>query len=597
MRIRLRAYRYAFFAVALLLVLSGVSSANAAANDYGNFVTRTGTQLSLHGEPFRFSGTNMYWLGLSESGSVHYPSQFEVDNGFATAQEMGATVVRSHTLGDTVGCPDCIEPSEGVFNQTALQHIDYAIKSARDHGIRLVIPLVDNWHYYEGGKHTYTDWLGLSSENDFYTDSATIAAFEQHISVLLNHVNVYTGVAYKDDPTILAWEEGNELTNAPSSWVSTVATYIKSLDTNHLVAFGTPNGVQSNTLSVPNLDIEDYHTYPANIAGMNQDASTTEQAGKAFYVGEFDWTSGDSLQSFVSAIETNGSVGDTFWSLFPLDPTSGYVQHGDGYTLHYPGDTDNMRIRAQILRTHAYRMSERPLPPHARPGRPDITSITGQQIAWRGAAFGDIYSIERSLISANGPWTTICDLCVTDNGSPWTDTTQQEGTNWYRIQAFNVDGVASAYSNVTSVVAPGPPVVVDDLNDWTKSFDHSANVSFDHSNAQNFDGDTSRADRHIADNEWIVWRKPNMTQFEAVTYFWQGEPVSPFSLYVSADDSTWTAVTPTITSGPPPVNNMVWLQYTYSLNNLTNVSFVKVVWNNTTGMSWSPQISQVTLTS
>lgn len=28
------------------------------------FVTRSGSQLLLHGQPFRFSGPNIYWLGL-----------------------------------------------------------------------------------------------------------------------------------------------------------------------------------------------------------------------------------------------------------------------------------------------------------------------------------------------------------------------------------------------------------------------------------------------------------------------------------------------------------------------------------------------------
>jgi hypothetical protein len=66
---------------------------------------------------------------------------------------MGATAVRSHTLGISVGC-SLVEPALGKFNQVALQHIDYAIESARDHPIKLIIPLTDNWHYYHGGKHT-----------------------------------------------------------------------------------------------------------------------------------------------------------------------------------------------------------------------------------------------------------------------------------------------------------------------------------------------------------------------------------------------------------------------------------------------------------
>lgn len=66
-------------------------------------------------------------LGLQEvPGGIAYPSHFEVDDALTTAKFMGANVVRSHTLGISVGCSLCVEPALGKFNQVALQHIDYA---------------------------------------------------------------------------------------------------------------------------------------------------------------------------------------------------------------------------------------------------------------------------------------------------------------------------------------------------------------------------------------------------------------------------------------------------------------------------------------
>src|SRR5690349_2973555 len=142
----------------------------------GNFVTRSGLQLQLNGQAFRFAGANMYWLGLDENvGGLDYPTHFRVDDAFATAEAMSATVVRAHTLGISVGCPLCVEPSLGVF--VALAHIDYAIKSARDHHIHLIIPLTDNYRYYHGGKHTFTDWRHLSNEDLFYSNPTVISDF------------------------------------------------------------------------------------------------------------------------------------------------------------------------------------------------------------------------------------------------------------------------------------------------------------------------------------------------------------------------------------------------------------------------------------
>ncbi len=77
-----------------------------------------------------------------------------------------------------LGCPLCVEPSLGTFNDTAMQYIDYAIKAAHDHNLRLIIPLVDNYHYYHGGKHTFTDWRQISDEYQFYVDATVIGDIE-----------------------------------------------------------------------------------------------------------------------------------------------------------------------------------------------------------------------------------------------------------------------------------------------------------------------------------------------------------------------------------------------------------------------------------
>ena len=93
-----------------------------------NFVQRTNTNLTLDGKPFRYSGPNIEWLGLEGYGphdpyGPRYPSHFEIDDAFETAAEMGAKVARAQTMGDTVGCPLCIEPTSGNFQSGSLPGI------------------------------------------------------------------------------------------------------------------------------------------------------------------------------------------------------------------------------------------------------------------------------------------------------------------------------------------------------------------------------------------------------------------------------------------------------------------------------------------
>lgn len=64
--------------------------------------------------------------------------------------------------------------------------------------------------------------LYIPNENEFYTNETAISYFKTYITNLLNHVNVYTGIAYKSDPAVLAWETGNEL-DSPAQWTQMIS--------------------------------------------------------------------------------------------------------------------------------------------------------------------------------------------------------------------------------------------------------------------------------------------------------------------------------------------------------------------------------------
>ncbi len=563
----------------------------ATSQDMNSFVKRSGTQLMLDGRPFRFAGANMHWLALDDS--TNYPSQFRVDDGLDAAKEMGATVIRSHDLGISTGCANCIEPTLGVFNATALAHDDYVIQAAKERGLRLVIPLTDNWHFPAGGKHNFTDWRGISEENQFYYNDQVISDFEKYISTLLNHVNVYTGVAYKNDPTIMAWETGNELV-PPHSWTQTISTYIKSIDSNHLVIDGR-GGVDPNADQLTHIDMVSSHYYPMSVAKVTEEADIARR--EAFYVGEYDWNEadgGDKLQSFLTTIESNSVIaGDTFWELWSHNDQYGYTSNEPQYTLHFPGDTPAMRTAVQELRIHAYRMRQQQVPPYIVPGTPLLSVVVREGshnvLIWRGTALAASYTVERSTVSANGPWEVICNKCATDLNTPWVDETPPTGPLWYRVIAYNIVGVAGSPTSAYQAGSKG--MLIDNLNDWSKIHEHSSNLSFDTTNSQYMQGDTSRVIRTTTTHEYIIWQKANMTSFQAITYYWPNEPVVYLSLFTSFDGNKWILTTPIINS-----LGGNWQEYVYTLNNLSHVTYVKLVWNNMSDHEWNPDLGEVTIT-
>jgi hypothetical protein len=464
-------------------------------------VKQSGTHLILGGATFRYSGPNIEWLGLEGYGphdaiGPRYPSRFEIDDAFDTSAEMGARVVRAQTMGDTVGCALCVEPEEGKFNQSAFQAADYALLAARRRGMKLIITLVgDCATCAGGGLGQYLRWGKKQNPQDFFADPTLIAAFENHIDAVLNHMNPLTGVRYKDDPTILAWENcnmcglvalfmggGEPALAQVSAWVETIGQHIKQQDPNHLyldtsgIFRAYPNALDNRT---PELVTFEYYPHWDALLGSGEhttaatftrDAATVTAHGKAYIVNEFgwdrtDWNSRNDLQNVLDTLAKDSNVsGDDFWALqahldnfgfqpIPADTNNpSYAEHGESgewWALYYPGiktlvnSAEDMAGRAQQLRAHAYLMASVPLPKHMIPRQPEITSIVlGGLIAWRGSAGAVRYSIER-LESGAKEWRVVCDRCATDIDNPWADPHPSLSGVRYRVTAYNGDGVPS----------------------------------------------------------------------------------------------------------------------------------------------------------
>ena len=80
----------------------------------------------------------------------------------------------------------------------------------------------------------------LSSDpraQEFYTNPVIVSDFKNYVKKLITHVNPYTGLSYADDPTIYAYESGNELSgpvfgdmDVPVEWTREIAVREHRLD-------------------------------------------------------------------------------------------------------------------------------------------------------------------------------------------------------------------------------------------------------------------------------------------------------------------------------------------------------------------------------
>lgn len=250
-----------------LALVTGCSKSSEAAKK--GFVTVDDGEFMLNGKPFRFVGTNNYYM--------HYSTDMMQTDVIEDAKEMGFAVLRvwgfqigpnkdhnSYGLNEpardgkpgSYGVPEeqkntTKKPNEFGYPRDIFERLDYTIAEAGKNGIKLVIALNNYWADFGGLQQasTWQDWFDLEKPTDFYTNKACKEAYKDYVKTLLTRVNTYTGIHYNQDPTIMTWELINEPRNPDdktgkivTEWAKEMSAYVKSLAPYQLCAVGDEGG-------------------------------------------------------------------------------------------------------------------------------------------------------------------------------------------------------------------------------------------------------------------------------------------------------------------------------------------------------------------
>ena len=132
---------------------------------------------------------------------------------------LGLDVIRLH-------CWDReISDHEGnLVDNRHLELLDLLIAECKARGIYSVMTPIAWWGSPVGG-----GFSDLYAMHEMTTDLRARAAQERFLQEFLNHVNRYTGLAYKDDPAIIAVEHINEPLYPPGTTDEQVTEYIDAL--------------------------------------------------------------------------------------------------------------------------------------------------------------------------------------------------------------------------------------------------------------------------------------------------------------------------------------------------------------------------------
>ena len=292
----------------LLLWLVCMAIATAQAQDVrtsSSFVTRHDGHLWVDGNEYRYVGANFWYgaiLGSEGQGGDRQRLCRELDD----LHQMGIDNLRIVVGSDGSGeepyrAVPTLQKSPTEYNDTLLAGLDYLLQEMSRRQMKAVLYLNNSWAW-SGGYTFYLIHAGCGTppdqNDDGYRAYTAYAAqfsknrtaqqlFLRHVQHIVSRINRYTRQRYADDPTIMAWQIGNEprafcdtLKNEFATWLAETSALIRSIDPNHLISTGSEGiwgcdgdeALHRRICEDPNIDYVTAHIWPANWGWVKSDS-------------------------------------------------------------------------------------------------------------------------------------------------------------------------------------------------------------------------------------------------------------------------------------------------------------------------------------
>ncbi|KAF3008609.1 hypothetical protein E8E13_007929 [Curvularia kusanoi] len=352
----------------ILSLVAAVTALPAALND----ITPRASYSKPDGLKFNiddYAGTNSYWLPFLTNDA-------DVNTIMSHLSTSGQKILRVWGFSDVTSIPgsgtvyfQSFSGSTATINTGAngLQRLDAVVKAAEKNGIKLIINFVNNWTDY-GGMAAYFSACGVSSNAQWYQSAKCQTMYQAYIKAVVSR--------YRTSTAIFAWELANEprcngcATSVLTNWIRTSSNYVRSLDSDHMIAIGDEGfGLSGDgsypyqategldfaaNLALPNISFGTLHLYPKawgttndwGNAWISAHAAACKKAGKPCLLEEYgvDVASDHcpvegKWQTTSLGLKDAGMGADLFWQLGETVPSTGQQTHDDGFTIYY-GSSD-----------------------------------------------------------------------------------------------------------------------------------------------------------------------------------------------------------------------------------------------------------------
>jgi Divergent InlB B-repeat domain/Cellulase (glycosyl hydrolase family 5) len=233
------------------------------------FVSRTGTHLSLYGNPYQFTGFNIY--NANNQGSCWYA----LNNGTALAESLDGIaaggVIRAWFF----------QPFVTINGFRDFSAFDKTLQLAAERGIKVIPVLANQWADCDGpdgggGEKKLDTWFTDGYKTEVHPGGTV--PYRTYVEEIVSR--------YAYDPTVLAWQlmneaeiihrDSNGVEGCPDGastvlrdFAADVSGRIKAIDANHLVSLGTLGSGQCGAAGdeysfvhdVGTIDLCEYHDY------------------------------------------------------------------------------------------------------------------------------------------------------------------------------------------------------------------------------------------------------------------------------------------------------------------------------------------------
>ncbi|MCB7480728.1 cellulase family glycosylhydrolase [Christiangramia sediminis] len=265
---------FSLILIALLLLTSGMIAQSGLKNDV--YVDEEGVMRwgnnneEVHGFGVNYSAPFAHAFRSAQKKGLDIKA--EIDKDIYHFSRLNFDLYRIH-VWDTE-----ISDEEGnLLENENLETFDYLLSELKKRDINFVITPIAYWGngWPEPNENTPGFSNKYGKENSL-TDPEAIKAQQNYLEQFLNHVNPYTGIAYKNEPNLIAFEVSNEphhrgTPEEVKDFINKMLAAMRKTGTRKPIFYNVSHSIQlADTYFTSNIDGGTFQWYPTGL-GFQQE--------------------------------------------------------------------------------------------------------------------------------------------------------------------------------------------------------------------------------------------------------------------------------------------------------------------------------------